>query len=103
MNDANKNLERLLRAAAKMPAAQEAPVEMPFGFDTRVVALWRDGSFPRNGVGGLIRRVALLSAAVLVVSTAAVVREVKRSSEIGDSATNEFAIADSVIQNEFLK
>jgi hypothetical protein len=101
MNNADKDLKRLLQAAAQ--AGQEEPGEMPFGFDTRVVALWRAGDFGRNGVGGLLRRVALLSAAVLVVSTVAAVRELQQSNEIGDATTNEFAIADSVIQNEFQK
>ncbi len=49
------SLDRLLRAAAK--EKDETPVEMPLGFDTRVVALSR-----RNGngaaFGALLRRVA---------------------------------------------
>jgi hypothetical protein len=102
MKDTNKNLDRLLRAAAQ-GREEEQPAELPFGFETRVVALWRQGSFGRNGVGGLIRRVALFSALVLVVSTVAVVREFERSNEIRDATTNEFAIADTVIQNEFLQ
>jgi hypothetical protein len=101
MKNADKDLERLLHAAAR--AREEEPTEVPFGFDTRVVALWREGSVPRSGVGGLLGRVALLSAAVLVVSTVAVVREFQQSNEVRDATTNEFAIADSVIQNEFLK
>jgi hypothetical protein len=101
MKNADKELERLLRAAAQ--ARDEEPAEVPFGFDTRVVALWREGSVPRNGVSGLLGRMALLSAAVLVVSTVAAVRELQQSNEVGDATTNEFAIADSVIQNEFLK
>ena len=103
MNDADKNLERLLRAAAERPAGKDEPIETPFGFDTRVVALWREGNLPRNGLSGLLRRVALLSAAVLVVSSFAVVRELQQNKEVGDSTTNEFAIADSAIQSEFLK
>jgi len=101
MKDADKDLERLLHAAAR--AREEEPTAVPFGFDTRVVALWREGNVPRSGVSGLLGRVALLSAAVLVVSTVAVVREFQQSNEVRDATTNEFAIADSVIQNEFLK
>ena len=74
---------------------------MPFGFDTRVIALWR-AALPRaNGVVSLVRRVAVLSAAVIVISTIAAVREANQSREIGESFTNEFAIADTAIQNEF--
>ncbi len=74
---------------------------MPFGFDTRVIALWR-AALPRaNGVVSLVRRVAVLSAAVIVISTIAAVREANQSREIGESFTNEFAIADTAIQDEF--
>ena len=101
MNDADKNLERLLKAAGRVESEEDTTV--PFGFDTRVVALWREGHFPRNGVNALLGRVALLSALVLVASTFAVVRELQQNKEVGDSVTNEFAIADSAIQSEFLK
>jgi hypothetical protein len=97
----NDNIDRLLRSAAQ--AGEEAPPEMPFGFDTRVVALWRAATPNGNGVMRLLRRVAVLSAAVIVVSTIAAVREANQSHEIRESLTNEFAIADSAIQDEFLK
>ena len=97
----NDKIDRLLRSAGKM--GEERPAEMPFGFDTRVVALWRT-TFPMgDGVIQLLRRVAVLSAAVIVVSTIAAVREANQSREIRGSLTNEFAIADSAIQDEFLK
>jgi hypothetical protein len=97
----NDDIDRLLQSAAQ--AGEEAPAEMPFGFDTRVVALWRAATPNGNGVMRLLRRVAVLSAAVIVISTIAAVREANRSSEIRDSLTNEFAIADSAIQDEFSK
>ena len=97
----NDKIDRLLRSAAKM--REEPPATMPFGFDTRVVALWRAASPMGDGVMQLLRRVAMLSAAVIVVSTIAAVREAKQSREIRGSLTNEFAIADSAIQDEFLK
>ncbi|MBO0694658.1 MAG: hypothetical protein J2P56_01010, partial [Verrucomicrobia bacterium] len=50
------SLDRLLRSAAE--PGDEAPVEMPFGFDTRVVALWRAMGVKPNGVAALLRRVA---------------------------------------------
>jgi hypothetical protein len=97
----DQKIDRLLRSAA--PAGEEAPPEMPFGFDTRVVALWRAATPNGNGVMRLLRRVAVLSAAVIVLSTIAAVREANESREIRESLTNEFAIADSAIQDEFLK
>jgi hypothetical protein len=92
-------IDRLLQSAAQVP--EEVPVAMPFGFDTRVVALWRASAQRPNGLTPLLCRIALLSAAVIVVSTIAVVREASQSREIGESLTNEFAIADSAIQDEF--
>jgi hypothetical protein len=97
----DKKLDRLLDAAAR--AGVESPAVMPFGFDTRVVALWRAAGSKPNGVTSLVRRVALLSAAVIVISTVAVVREANQSREINESFTNEFAIADSAIQDEFVR
>jgi hypothetical protein len=95
----DEKIDRLLHSAAE--AREEEAVSMPFGFDTRVVALWRAGAFKPNGVTPLLRRVALLSAVVIVVSTIAAVREAGRNREIGESFTNEYAIADSAIQAEF--
>ena len=95
----NENIDRLLRSAAQTD--EERPAEMPFGFDTRVIALWRAGTPKANGVLQLLRRVFVLSTAVIVISTIAAVREAKQSREIRESLTNEFAIADSAIQDEF--
>ena len=96
----NDKIDRLLRSAAQ---GDEEPAAMPFGFDTRVVALWRAATPNGNGVIWLLRRVAVLSTAVIVISTIASVREANQSREIRESLTNEFAIADSAIQDEFLK
>jgi len=95
----NEQIDRLLRSAAQ--AGEEAPAAMPFGFDTRVVALWRAGTPKANGVVQLLRRVAVLSICIIVISTVAAVREANQSREIRESFTNEFAIADSAIQDEF--
>jgi hypothetical protein len=94
-----EQIDRLLRSAAQ--ADEEVSAEMPFGFDTRVVALWRAGASKANGVMQLLRRVAVLSVAVIVISTVAAVREANQSREIRESFANEFAIADSAIQDEF--
>jgi len=95
----NEPIDRLLRSAAQTD--EEVPASMPFGFDTRVVALWRAGTPKANGVIQLLRRVAVLSIAVIVISTIAAVREANQSREIRESLANEFAIADSAIQDEF--
>jgi len=91
------DLARLLRSAAQ--AKDEPPIEMPFGFDTRVVALSR-----RNGngtvFGALLRRVAFAAAAVIVFATAGAYLEFNRNGDAIAASGNEFAIADSVIQDE---
>ena len=97
----NERIDRLLRSAAQ--ARNETGATMPFGFDTRVVALWRAAAPRLNGVTSLARRVAALSIAVIVISTIAAIREASQSREISESFTNEFAIADSAIQDEFLR
>src|SRR4029450_4336940 len=97
----NARVDRLLRSAAQM--GEEHPAAIPFGFDTRVVGLWRATLPMGDGVMQLLRRVAVLSAAVIVVSTVAAIREASQSREIRESVANEFAIADSAIQDAFLK
>ena len=92
-------IDRLLRSAAK--TGDETPAEMPFGFDTRVVALWRALGVKPNGIASLLRRVALLSAAVIAISTLVAVRELQQSREQSNDFTNEFTIADTAIQDEF--
>jgi hypothetical protein len=99
MRDSDKKMERLLRSAALV--GDDLPVVPPFGFETRVVALWRSGAGKPNGLASLLRRVALLSTAVTVIAAVAAFREVRQSREIGESFSNEFAIADSAIQSEF--
>jgi hypothetical protein len=92
-------VDRLLRSAAQ--AVDEAPAEMPFGFDTRVIAVWRSLAANPNGLASLLRRIALLSAVVIAISTLAAVGEIKESREQDNDFTNEFAIADTAIQDEF--
>jgi hypothetical protein len=102
MDNVDPKLDRLLRSAAQ--AGDDAPGSAPFGFDTRVVALWRAGAANANGngVAHLLRRVAILATIVIVISTAAALREFKQSREtFGEPMSNEFALADSAIQEEF--
>ncbi len=99
MKRANQDLDRLLNSAAGAP--EEAPVQAPFGFETRVVALWRAAGPKKNGLAGLLRGIALSSAAIIVLAAAGTVLEYQQSADAGDASTNEYAIADSAIQMEF--
>ena len=91
------DLQRLLRAAAQVK--DDAPVEMPFGFDTRAITLSRT-----NGNGsafaGLLRRVVFVAAAVFVLATGGAYLEFNMNGDAIAASGNEFAIADSAIQDE---
>jgi hypothetical protein len=91
------DIDRLLRSAAQAPDV--APAEMPFGFDTRVIALAR-----RNGNGSalaaLLRRVAVAAAAVIIFASAGAYLEFDQNTDAMLATGNEFAIADSAIQDE---
>jgi hypothetical protein len=92
------SLDRLLRAAALV---NERVPEMPYGFDTRVVALWRaQRDTEPNGIMRLVRRVAVLAAVILLASAAGTYREMIRSDRSSEPLRNEFAIADSAIADE---
>ena len=95
----NDKIDRLLRSAAQ--GGEDHPAAMPFGFDTRVVALWRAALPTSNSLMQLLRRVAVLSAAVIIISTLAAVREARQTRQQYSELTNEFAIADRAIQDEF--
>jgi hypothetical protein len=100
MNNVDSKIERLLRSAALVK--DEAPIEAPFGFDTRVVAIWRGLENAESiGLTRLVRRVALVAAAVTVIATAGAYYESQQSTESSEPFANEFAIADSAIQSEF--
>ena len=92
------DLDRLLNSAARVK--EDAPVEMPFGFDTRVIALARKNG---NGAvfGALLRRIALAAVAVIVLAGAGALFEFNNGdSDVFATSGNEYAIADSVIQDE---
>ena len=100
MNRDDAQLDRLLRAAGKV--TEESSINPPYGFDTRVVAVWRaNKSNGGNGVGRLLRRVAIVATAVLVIASAASVRELRKAADTFEPTSNEFAIADTAIDNEF--
>jgi hypothetical protein len=94
-----RSLDRLLRAASRVDV--DLAPEMPFGFDTRVVANSRGpGLTNGNGLTRLLRRVALVAAAILLASGAAAVHEFAQARELNEPLLNEYALADSAIQTE---
>lgn len=99
MNEVDPKLDRLLRSAAT--GDQEESPAVPFGFDTRVVALWRASRAGNgNGLARFIRRVAFTAVTVIVVASAAALYEASQDRDAGEPFGNEFSIADSAIQSE---
>ena len=92
------DLDRLLQMAGL--AKDSGPVEPPFGFETRVVALWRAQETAKLRLTRLVRRVAVAALAVIVVSATGAYVQIEQNRESSDPFANEFAIADTAIQDE---
>jgi hypothetical protein len=102
MKEPRADLDRLLRSAAK--TGESSAPEAPYGFETRVVALWRAGQAPPDAVADLtrfLRRTGVIALAVLVLASAAAYRQFSDNVERAFPQDNEYAIADSEIQTEF--
>jgi hypothetical protein len=95
MKNSDPRLDRLLRAAAEAP--NELPNEMPFAFDTRVLAGWRAAAKSDVvAVGRLLGRVVLLSLAVIALATAGVYNDLEQGE---DPFLDQYTIADAAISN----
>ena len=95
------DLERLLRAAGK--AKDESPAEMPFGFDTRVLATLR-AARGENGASAwstlrFVRRIATAASVVAVCLGAAAYWQLEENDDFEVPTVNAYAIADSVIDS----
>lgn len=102
MGQLDSHLDRLLKSAAG--AVKDTPVEAPFGFDTRVVALWRAAKKSDSlELVRFVHRVAMLAVAITIVASAFTYRQISEDEEIGETFSNEYAIADSAIETEFLQ
>jgi hypothetical protein len=96
------DLDRLFRSAAD--ASEPAVSEVPYGFETRVVAFWRSGKQGRLDVTELsrfLRRAGAIACAVVILAGAAAYRQYRDETKFASTATNEYAIADAAIQTEF--
>jgi len=102
MKEPGADLDRLLRSASK--AGEPSASEAPYGFETRVVALWRAGQAPPDDVADLtrfLRRTGVIALAVLALASAAAYQQFSDNAERTFPQDNEYAIADSAIQSEF--
>lgn len=92
MKNRDEILDRLFRAAI----APVPPKEMPFGFDTRVLALVRASSPNGSAIIGLFaQRAAMIALAVIALASVAVYR----ASTSNDDLPAEYAMADNAIQS----
>lgn len=99
MNEVDADLDRLLRAAA---ASKPAALEAPFGFATRVVALWRGRSLTNGQSPRSLRRVfqAVVASAFLVMVCASfgAYWQFSENDELTEPSANAYAIADTTIE-----
>ena len=102
MKEPHADLDRLLRSAAS--AADPSAPEAPYGFETRVVALWHAGNGRANDAADLTRflqRIGAVAFAVVALASAGAYQQFKENEARTTPQTNEYAIADSAIQTEF--
>lgn len=98
MKNLDAQLDRLLRLAAHAP--NEPLTEMPFGFETRLLARWRaSGHHEFLEIARLLRGVVLLSLGVIALVSAGAYDELRQADDPGVPLTEEYAIADSAIGN----
>jgi hypothetical protein len=92
MKNPDEILNRLFRAAT----APGPPAEMPFGFDTRVLALARAPSPNGSAIIALFaQRAAMIALAIIALVSVGVYR----ASTFNDDLPAEYAIADNAIQS----
>ena len=92
MKNRDEILDRLFRAAI----APVPPKEMPFGFDTRVLALVRASSPNGSAIITLFaQRAAVIALAVIALASVGVYR----ASTSNDDLPAEYAMADNAIQS----
>ncbi len=95
MKTTASSIDRLLQAAAALPAESEAA--MPFGFDTRVVALWRASlTADPAAIVHLLRRVMLIAVTLIVLAGAGAYREFSQADD-----SDGYGLTDSAIRGAF--
>ena len=103
MDKRQADLERLLRAAR----GEDGAVEMPYGFDTRVVALARASQPSRSSdvrfAARMFRRIAVGAMIVAAFATAATYWQMQENDELAEPSWNAYAIVDTAINSEFIE
>ena len=97
------NLERLLRAARGDAGAPE----MPYGFDTRVVALARatrpDRSSAARDLARTFGRIAAGGLVVAIFAAVATYWQLEENDDLAEPLSNAYAFVDTAINSELSK
>ncbi len=100
MDKRESELQRLLRAAR----GESGAPDMPYGFDTRVVALarstQRDGRRDVPAVARLFTRIAAAAVIVAVFASAATYWQLEENDELAEPLSNAYAMVDTAINSE---
>ena len=103
MDKRQADFERLLRAAR----GDDDAVEMPYGFDTRVVALARASRPSRSSdarfAARMFRRIAVGAMIVAAFATAATYWQMQENDELAEPSWNAYAIVDTAINSELIE
>ncbi len=100
------NIDRLFRAASAAPN-ESLPEEMPFGFDTRVLANWR-ASRSSNGNGSLefaryFKRIAMAAVVVAACAGTGAFWQLQQNDDLDEATGGAYAMADSAIEANTLQ
>ncbi len=102
MGRLDTRLLRLLKVAAQ--AKDDVPGEMPFGFETRILARWRElRSDSSAEVARFVRRVAIGAIVVTLFGAVIGYNQLRDEEETNEPLTNDYALVDSTIQNQLLR
>ena len=97
-------LNRLLERAAR--GAEPAP-EMPYGFETRVLALAREkrsADWRENlQLTRFLRRVVLAAVVVTAFASSAAYWQLNENDDLAEPLSNAYAIADTAIDADFFQ
>jgi hypothetical protein len=91
-----KNRDHILNGLFRAAASPTPPSEMPFGFDTRVLALARETSPNGSAIIALFaQRAAMIALAIIALATAGLYR----TSVSNNDLPTEYGMADTAIEN----
>ena len=100
MNSRDADVDRLLRGAAFARDEGRFDFDAPFGFDTRVVALWRaqGGSHDFAVLGQWLRRTAAVAVFIAAIASAGAYWAIDDTDDLNSPLAAADSLADQVIE-----